>query len=199
MIRYRIDKETPEYLTMNRIDLLSLCLHKAEIITFSKELWQEIIIMVNTMYEFEKIAIESHLIDETINTFKIRNESILGKYLIENTDYVEIINENTYINYEDVVAALNIALFDGEDKTSNKIFPLFKEQIFGSKEQLLEKYPEWVLDYILENNDFEKYLAKVNHEELPSETEIKDYIVFEDGVWAIKNLEEVYIHVPKKA
>lgn len=195
MVGFRIDKDTPDYITMDRNGLLYLSLKKYII---PNNVYQEVSDMIEDLVSFEYSAKkELEQIDSSyLTSFKIRKESALGQYLIENAGKNEIINESEFIHYSDVVSALNIALFNEEDKTSNKIFPLFKEQISGSKKELLKKFPEWVLNYILENNDFDAYLAKRNQEK-PIPT--KSFVVYEEGEWTIKNLEEDYIRVPKKA
>ncbi len=202
MVEFRIDKETSNYIVMDRHGLLYLGLKGKNL---PNDAYQEVSNMINGLVPFEYSAKENleQIGSSYLSSFKIRKDSVIGKYLIENAGYNEIINKSEFIHYSDIVNALNIALFDGEDKTSNKIFPLFKERIFGSKKELLKKFPEWVLDYILENKDFEKHLKKIDSiKELGSEEPIQEenaYVVYEDGEWSIKNLEEEYKRISKKA
>ena len=78
------------------------------------------------------------------------------------------------ITYEKVINAFNIAAFEGNDMT-DKILVLFREQACGSKKDLMKKYDENVLDYILEHDSFYG-LARTETKINPQE-----YLVYEDG------------------
>lgn len=199
MIEFRIDKETPDYITMEKFGLFCLSI---EFRKFPNDVQEEIADMSSSLVPFEHYAKEAliKINSEYISEFKIRKESALGQYLIENNGRNEIVDYTNYISFETIKNAMEIAIFNDDAKMSSKIIPLFQKQRFGTKEELLKEFPrdEEVLNYILENNDFEKHLAKINHEEEPTQ-EDKSFVVYEDGEWSIKNFEEEYVRVPKKA
>lgn len=188
MIRYKIDKETPDYLTINKSDLLYLILFKDKVPSLSDAVRYEINKMMRKLCQFER-STKSNPLMKQINSFafKITKESILGKYLLENTGAEEIIDYTSFINREDIKNALLIAIFEDDCKRTNKILPLFQNQFSGFKEDLLKEYPyyEATLDYILENNDFKKHLLKAKNIEMSPKEEA--FLAYEDGVWTIKN------------
>ncbi len=202
MIQYRIDKETPDYITMDRHSLLSIIASEKEDWS-NEELRQEASRMLHQMTRFEYEEKEKlyEINRRYIDKFKIRKDSALGKYLIENVEQNEIEDYTNYISYENICEAYLISSFQNDAKLTNKILTLFQNQCSGSKEELLKEFPfyEAALDFILENNDFEKYLAKVNQEEIEEEEAKQEpFIVYEDGVWAIKNPQVELVRVPKK-
>lgn len=92
----------------------------------------------------------------------IKSDSQLGNWLILNTDGVNIINEDMYVSYDKIVNALVVATFEDNEKMSNKIMPLFKSRVSGTKEELMELTTEQVIDYILNNPSFDDYLSMVD-------------------------------------
>lgn len=136
----------------------------------------------NLMYEKEKII--NHKI-------AIRCDSNLGGYLLSNFDNVNIINDDLNVSYEKVVSALDIAIFEDKCKLVNKIMPLFKGRVSGFKSELIGKYDEAVLDYILNNPDYKMYLEKMDYE-------CKEFIVYEDGFYSKKTLGKTNNKVMQK-
>ncbi len=136
----------------------------------------------NLMYEKEKII--NHKI-------AIRCDSNLGGYLLSNFDNVNIINDDLNVSYEKVVSALDIAIFEDKCKLVNKIMPLFKGRVSGFKGELIGKYDEAVLDYILNNPDYKMYLEKMDYE-------CKEFIVYEDGFYSKKTLGKTNNKVMQK-
>lgn len=199
MVEFKIDKETPDYITMDRNGLLYLSLKEYII---PNNVYQEVSDMIEDLVSFEYCAREKLRIirSERIDEFKIRKESTLGQYLIENNGKYKIINESEYISYKNICDAMLITIVNDDAKMANKITPLVQKQCCGTKEEILKEFPyhEDALNYILENNDFDAYLANKNQGENPIQ-EAKPFVVYEDGEWAIKNFEEDYIRVPKKA
>lgn len=199
MVGFRIDKDTPDYITMDRYGLLYLGMEGKKL---PNNVYQEVSDMINTFYSFEYSAKEKlEQIDSSYFTsFKIRKESVLGQFLIENNGKYEIVDYTEYISYKNICDAMLITIMEDDAKMANKITPLVQKQCCGTKEEILKEFPyhEDALNYILENNDFDAYLAKRNQGEEIAE-ESKPFVVYEEGEWSIKNLEEEYVHVPKKA
>lgn len=121
----------------------------------------------------------------SIKEVALKKSSSIGQFLLMNTDFENIINEDDYIYYKDVVHALNIAMFEDNCKLSNRISRLFREQTSGTKQDLYEQYGVEIIDYIKENNDFNTYLLKFNGIYEP-----RNYFVYEDNNIVEKKLFE---------
>lgn len=102
----------------------------------------------------------------TFHKIAIRRDSKFGNWIIQNTDGKTIINDDTYISFNKVCSALLSALDEDEEKVSNKIWYLFKERISGTKEELVSKYDEYVLDYILQHSTFSVYSEEIGEKEI---------------------------------
>lgn len=194
MIRYSIDKVMPEYINMDREGLFYLHVEKKDVFG---EVQPEISEMVNSIGIFEYNARESleQIGSRFIREFKIRKDSLLGKYLIACTDDKEIVNEieHEYISFEHIRNALDIAMFNDDSKITNKILTLYQNRCQGSKENLLKKFPyyETTLNYILENYNLDKYLARLDCEQ-------ESFVVYEEGNWSIKKRNEEHVRILKK-
>lgn len=103
----------------------------------------------------------------------VRKDSLLGKYLLSSSK-VENLDDVFY--YEDVIDALNIAIFEN-NPIFKQIIPLFQNQIEGCKDKLSRIYGSEVIEYISKNNDFDVYLKQVNNKYKPNQ-----YLVYENGV-----------------
>lgn len=203
MVEFRMDKETPDYITMDRNGLLYLGMEGKKLPNkLPNNVYQEVSDMINTFCSFEYSTKEEleQIGSSYLTSFKIRKESALGQYLIENNGKNEIINESEYISYKNICDAMLITIVNDDAKMANKITPLVQKQCCGTKEEILKEFPyhEDALNFIMDNNDFDAYLANKNQGENPIQ-ETKPFVVYEEGEWAIKNLEEDYIRVPKKA
>lgn len=93
----------------------------------------------------------------------ILRNSRLGQYLETYTDGENIINEDCYVSHSKVVGAYDIATDKENFKMSNRILPLFKARVEGTKQELMEIYSEEVLDYILSHSNYEKYLDSLSN------------------------------------
>lgn len=92
----------------------------------------------------------------------ILKSSLIGEWLLAHADGKNYINDDSFISYNKVVGALNIAIFSNEVKMTNKILPLFQGRVEGTREELMDVFSESVLDYILEHPNFSEYLEKVD-------------------------------------
>ncbi len=181
MMKYRIDRKTPDYITLNMNDFL----HSFSIDTLLEEgLEEETFKMANDIREFEC------QIKQCVYEFKIRKDSVLGRYLVENDGKNGIADYTDYISYHSVCEAYLISSFQNDAKMTNKLLTLLQQQCSGFKEELLKDFPRYeeALDFILENNDFEKYRIQVNHQEGKNSEE--PFVAFEDGEWTIKTFGE---------
>lgn len=84
MIKYRIDRKTPDYITLDMNDFL----HSFSIDTLLEEGLEETFKMVNGIREFEC------QIKQCVYEFKIRKDSVLGRYLMKNW-------EEPFVAFED--------------------------------------------------------------------------------------------------
>lgn len=198
MVTFRIDKETPDYITMDRQGLFYLGIEKGQI---PNDVYLEVSDMINDFVSFEYSAKEKleQIGSSYLNSFKIKKDSALGQYLIENKGKNRIADVTEYISYKNVCDAMLIAIVNDDAKMANKITPLVQKQCCGQKEEILKQFPyhEEALNFILENNDFAKFLAERNQEEEPKQ-EIQMFVAFEEGEWTIKNREKDCVRVPKK-
>lgn len=204
MIEYRIDKETPDYITITGSCLVSIATSEKKEEWPNKKLCWEALRMFKQMIDFEFECNEKKktfgLNNHSFVKYKIHKDSVLGNFLIENNGQYGIIDYTEYISFQDIQNAYLISSFMNDAKLTNKILTLFQNQCYGFKKDLLKEYPyyETALDFILENKDFEKYLAKVNQEEIEEEAKQEPFIVYEDGEWTIKSPQAEFVRVPKK-
>lgn len=126
------------------------------------------------IYEFEK---ENNC--GYVKEVAIRKDSIMGQYFLNSNDE-DITNEDTYVYEEDIKSALLIAIYDN-NPIAERIMPIFRNQIYGYKKELMKLYDEETLDYILTHENFYEWIDK-------KEKESKEYIVFENGEYCKKKL-----------
>lgn len=176
-MRFRTNKDNKEYITIKKVDLtlIAVICEKRNI-----ELCNEAMRIFGKLIEF---GFENSLYNENI---EIRKDSVLGTFLLKNPFKEEIINADLELNYDKVVSAFNIAVFKNNE-IAKKILPLFQkpEEAKLKSKELVEKYGEEVIDFILENNDFDDYLIK-----LKKDVEPTVYTVYEDGEFSRKTLVE---------
>ena len=173
-MKFRTNKDNKNYIMVNieKIDeLLSLVV--TDTIDVPEDIREEAthIIRVSSSHNMNQLNNPN-----SIKEVAIKKSSNIGQYLLLNTDFENIINEDEYIYYKDIVHALDIAIFEDNCKLSNKISRLFREQARGTKQDLYEIYNPEVVDYIKEHNDFNTYLLKFNGEYQP-----RKYFVYEDN------------------
>ena len=132
------------------------------------------------LYLFEQ---ERNLVHTDLDIL-IRQDSPLGEFILSNSDM--FIDYDNYISYDKVVGAYLVSAYDEQAKMNNKIFRLLKERKSGTKQELMEEHSEHVLDYILENSNYELHLKKIDGK---TKRENKKYIVYEDGYYSIRNFQ----------
>lgn len=173
-MKFRTNKDNKNYIMVNieKIDeLLSLVV--TDTIDVPENIREEAkhIIRVSSSHNMNQLNNPN-----SIKEVAIKKSSNIGQFLLLNTDFENIINEDEYIYYKDVVHALNIAMFEDNCKISNKISILFRDQARGTKQDLYEQYNPEIVDYIKEHNDFNTYLLKFNGEYRP-----RKYFVYENN------------------
>ena len=182
MITYKTNPNNREYIITNaKFTCTSLFLiekdHPLEK-KMSEELRAEINQMYASLFQYEKEQKENVYITDV----SIKKTSALGKFMIENTDMLQRVNEDCLITYEKVVSAFNTAVFEN-NLLALEILPLFQAQISGTIEKLSKTYTEDVLTYIVEHPSFETHLEKING---PYEENLE--IVYENGEYKEKSL-----------
>jgi len=167
----KTNKDNKEYLTINKCNLL---------VEIGKEHWpykirKEINQIISLLYNAErKIGY--------IDQFEIRKDSEIGEFLLFCIENGEIQNEDLNIDFEKITNAFNIAVFEN-NPIAKEILPLFQGREIGKKEELMQRYSEEAINFILENDDFETYLQKID-----GKYKIKKYVVYEDGEFCKKDL-----------
>jgi len=182
MITYKTNPNNSKYITTNaKFTCTSLFLierdHPLEK-KMSEELRTEVNQMYSSLFQYEKEKKENVYITDV----SILKTSALGKFMIENTDMLQIVNEDELVTYEKVVNAFNVAVFE-DSPLAREILPLFQAQISGTVQKLSKAYNEDMLTYIVEHPSFETYLEIHNgtYEETPE-------IVYENGEYKEKKL-----------
>lgn len=178
MVFIETNKENSNYLSIRRSDIGMILLNSENI---PDNISKIVSIMYSHMPTFEKRVTNSY-----ISQICIRKDSELGKYLL-NTSDIDVIYEDENVSYEKVVNAFNIAIYE-DDFIFDQIYPLFKNQISGKRDELITKYGKDTIDYILSNPNFQEYLDKKNEYYAFSIQNSKNYIVYENDEYKVKKL-----------
>jgi len=177
MIKFRSNKDNPDYLIWHiRFDGAQLIMGEILPTYVQNELEQ----MYFDSFEYQNEINRRIIGRELVNEISFRRDSLLGKWLIHNYDQKKIVYEDEFIDYKKVQNALNIAIFECSP-IAERIIPLFRQKINGSKEELKNEYEEELLDYILTHDDFDAWVSE-------EEKEPTEYFVYEDGEYSKKVL-----------
>jgi len=164
--------ENNDYLMMSKKDLYSILNNN-----LNENIINEIISILIAIKRFSKK--HSYIKLEEI---AIKKDNILAQYILkENPTFI---NDDLNINIIKITNALNIALFEN-NPISQKIFPLFQNQIHGTKEDLEIIYDKYIIEYILNNFDFKYYIENLN-----GTYKSKFYIVYDSGKCYEKKLSK---------
>lgn len=172
MITFKTNKDNDNYIVITRFELILM----TGIQDIPLEIRNEALDVFSKMIKIE------HSIG-TIKEIALSKEERLTNFLLS-TNLESIRNEDNIVTYNKVINAFNIATFE-KNPISDAILFLFRGQVKGKKEELTKLYGKEVIEYILENDDFEKYLKKVNGEYTPNE-----YLVYENQKFVKKVLEQ---------
>lgn len=137
-------RDNKKYITLNKAWTLALVICED---TTPNNIFDLANIIHNEAIKFEK---ESGYIGE----IAIRKDSELGQFLL-NSNIID--NDDFDISCKKVMNAFNIAVFE-DNPIAIEILSLFKNQINGTKKELMKSQKESILDYILEHDDFQFYL-----------------------------------------
>lgn len=179
MITFKTNKENNEYFTINAHWILPELIVNEEI-KLPEDVSQEVGAILSKIVQFEKMNGATY-----IHEVAIRKDSVLGKFLVTHCDYGEIINEDSYIYFNQIVNAMNIAIYQ-DNEIYKEIIPLFKNEDSSSKEELAKKYDERILDYIVANDNLDNFLRHYETTEEESEKEPTEYVVYENGEFSIQ-------------
>lgn len=166
MISFKSNPDNQEYMILDKYNDIGILMFANDVPVEVKLEASEIMKKIKEYHKSEYSG--------CLNKIVIRKDSYVGTYLISNSDQKKIINEDLLITYIKVINAFNVSAFEGNEM-SDKILVLFREQASGSKEALMKKYDEDVLDYILKHDSFYG-LARTEEKTSP-----KEYLVYEDG------------------
>ncbi|MDO5003674.1 MAG: hypothetical protein Q4E39_05575 [bacterium] len=175
-VRYKSIKTNDEYITIPvKINGLSLFLVDDERV--SSDVYKELQSVYFGILNFEK--------EQCIyvrDDIALRKDSILGRFILSHPE--NFINDDTDVTYKKVVDAYSVATFEDNTKMANKILPLFKGRVSGRKEELADICDLKVLDFILNNGDFDEYLNNLDGKEKTP----RRYIVYEDEKYFFSDL-----------
>lgn len=141
--------------------------------------------MIKTMYYSLYLFEMDNRLGHINLEFAIRKDSFLGMFMLNNPDI--FIDDDNYISYDKVVGAYLVSSYQEQAKMNNKIFRLLKDRQTGTKQELMEYHSEYVLDYILENPDYKKFLQK--HDDKVIETS-KKYIVYDEDGYSVRSFDK---------
>lgn len=179
-MKYKTNQDNNDYLMVNvKYDFAYLLV--SDNLNIPTDVYNEI----NKIYtnSFDRNVLDNLNMSHFPDKVAILKNSLVGEYLINNSDNINIINLDNYISYCDVVNAFNISVYEDDCKMSNKILYLFKNRKYGFIEELKKEYCSDVIDYIAENRDFDTYLEKKYNAYYPGE-----YVIYEEDKFVCKNL-----------
>lgn len=185
-VRYKSVKTNDEYITIPvKINGLSLFLVDDERIDLA--VYEELQSVYFGLFTFAKK--QGIFINDDV---ALRKDSILGRFILSHPE--NFIDEDTDVTYKKIVNAYSVATFEDNTKMANKILPLFKGRVSGRKEELADICDLRVLDFILNNGDFDKYLDNLDGKvEQP-----KKYVVYEDDKYFFSDLAKEKANVKVK-
>lgn len=184
--------DNDEYIMINIHELLPLAEMIQQNYNDSIEISKEVYNIFNQLHKEVLVNNFGH-----ISHIAIRKDSLLGQFLIKNTDFNKIYNKDLIVSYEKVCNAYLVATYENNCKMANKISIFLKGQIEGTKQELINKEnqnSEEVVNYILKNDNFKLYIEKMNGEYKP-----KEYIVYENEIFSKKILSKEKQKIKKKA
>lgn len=185
-IHYKSAKNNDEYITIPVKFGLSLFLVDDEK-RVSSDVYKELQSAYFGLFQFEKEQ-GVYIKDDVA----LRKDSILGRFILSHPE--NFIDEDTDVTYKKIVNAYSVATFEDNTKMANKILPLFKGRVSGRKEELADICDLRVLDFILNNGDFDKYLDNLDGKvEQP-----KKYVVYEDDKYFFSDLAKEKANVKVK-
>lgn len=172
LISIRSVPENVDYLLVDvKVGITSITMYDLEV-----EAYKEMQMMYFKLCEYEENS-HSHSSDD----IALKKDSIVGRFLLSHPELC--INQDEVVTYKKVVDAYNVAVFEDNKIMEKKILPYFKNKICGDRWSLQTKENGDVLDYILKNGNFEKYL-----DALDDKIQNKEYLVYEDGEYTRKTL-----------
>lgn len=176
-MHYRSVEENKDYMLVDVKFGIAYMTGKDDI---EKDVYSELQSIYFKLFQFEK----ENNIGYNKESIAIRKDSLVGQYILSHSELW--INDDEQVTYDKVVNAYNVATFEDNTKMANKILPLFKGRVSGSRDELGDVCSLFVLDYILSNGDFKEYLKKKDG---TVENQEKHYIVYEDGEYSRRILD----------
>lgn len=176
-MHYRSVEENKDYMLVDVKFGIAYMTGKDDI---EKDVYSELQSIYFKLFQFEK----ENNIGYNKESIAIRKDSLVGQYILSHSELW--INDDEQVTYDKIVNAYNVATFEDNTKMANKILPLFKGRVSGSRDELGDVCSLFVLDYILSNGDFKEYLKKKDG---TVENQEKHYIVYEDGEYSRRILD----------
>lgn len=175
-MHYRSVEENKDYILVDvKFDIARMTMNE----DIEKEVYSELQSIYFKLFSYEC----NNRIGYIQEPIALRKDSIVGRYILSHPEIC--INDDTDVTYNKIVNAYNVATFEDNIKMANKILPLFKGRVSGSRNELGDICSLSVLDYILSNGDFKEYL---NKKDGTVKNQVNEYLVYEDGEYLKKSL-----------
>lgn len=168
-MHYRSVEENKDYILVNvKYDIARMTVYE----DIEKDVYSEFQSIYFKLFVFER----ENQIGYLQEPIALRKDSLSGKYILSHPEIW--INDDEQVTYDKVVNAYSVATFEDNTKMANKILPLFKGRVSGSRDELSDICSLNVLDFILSNGDFKEYLKKKDGK---VNNQAREYFVYEDG------------------
>lgn len=152
VVEYSINKENSDYIMINNPLDVSTILVNEDVDKKTKKILVPFFFEISYCSRVEGIIIDS---------VAVSKDSDIGRLITSREDL--FVKKDEKITYEMVVNAFLIAEYSNEAKMCNKIGPYFRNsERLGNKKDITNERNEKIIDYILENDDFEKFFDQVN-------------------------------------
>ena len=171
-MHYRSVEENKDYILVDvKFDIARMTMNE----DIEKEVYSELQSIYFKLFSYEC----NNRIGYIKEPIALRKDSIVGRYILSHQEIC--LDDDTDITYKKIVDAYNVATYSKNLKMANKILPLFMGRISGTRDELGDICNLTVLDYILDNGNFDDYLKKLDGK---VENIVKEYYVYEDGEYS---------------
>ena len=166
------NKENNDYLMIEKRDLYLILG-----MSINEKLYNEVISMIRAIKNYSRNHEYIY-----IHEIGINKDNIVVKFLLNNT--TKIVNNDLVVDISKITNALCISNYEN-NPILNELISLIRNQVYGNKEVLLKEYNENVINYILNNDDFNYYIKN-----LKGNYKSKFYIVYENGECVERKLKK---------
>ena len=165
MLEYRTSEDNKDYIVMeNPNEFIDYLRHNN---MFGNKTLRD------ANYSYKKLVKEIAKKDYTYKNLAIKKDSDLGRYICVERKGISFEDLDDYITFMDIENAYNIS-----KASENPITPYLCElkvhEVEGKTEELKEKLGEEIVDYILDNKDYLRYIKITNNDYHPNDSIVYD-------------------------